>query len=143
MSNALAIASITAILKDALNDGLINRNLDTLLNFQVTAQPPDRISAGANGNDFNRLDIFLYRVAPNTGWTNERYPSRSSSGMRVDNPSLALDLFYMLSAFSTEDLNAEILLGYRTVVPEHQLDALLLISIQRDLILQRPDCANW
>jgi hypothetical protein len=111
MSNALAIASVTALLKDLLNDGLINRNLDSLFNFQVTAQPPDRISP-ADQQDVNRLNLFLYRVAPNTGWANVRYPSRSSSGTPVENPFLALDLHYLLSAFASQDLNAEILLGY-------------------------------
>lgn len=109
MSNALAIASVTAILRDALNDGLINRNIDSLFDFQVTAQPPDRI---ATAGPFNRLNLFLYRVTPNPGWTNTRLPARSSSGERVDNPFLALDLHYLLSSMSSDDLNAEILLGY-------------------------------
>jgi hypothetical protein len=110
MANALAIASVTALLKDLLNDGLINQNVDSLFNFQVTAQPPDRISA--NGEPANLLNLFLYRATPNIGWTNQRLPSRSPSGVRVDNPVLALDLLYMLSAFSTDDLNAEVLLGF-------------------------------
>jgi len=112
MANALAIASVTALLKDLLNDGLINKNVDALFNFQVTAQPPDRISAATNGEPINRLNLFLYRVTPNTGWINQRQPSRASSGERLDNPFLALDLLYMLSAFATEDLNAEVLLGF-------------------------------
>lgn len=112
MANALAIASVTALLKDLLNDGLINQNVDALFNFQVTAQPPDRISDAGNGLPINRLNLFLYRVTPNTGWTNQRLPSRSSGGERVDNPVLALDLLYMLSAYASEDLNAEVLLGF-------------------------------
>jgi hypothetical protein len=112
MSNALAIASVTAILKDLLNDGLINRNVDSLFNFQVTAQPPDRISDASNGDPINRLNLFLYRVTPNTGWTNQRLPARSSSGEKISNPFLALDLLYMLSAYATDDLNAEVLLGF-------------------------------
>jgi hypothetical protein len=112
MANALAIASVTALLKDLLNDGLINRNVDALFNFQVTAQPPDRISATMNGEPINRLNLFLYRVTPNTGWTNQRLPARSPSGALVDNPVLALDLLYILSAFATDDLNAEVLLGF-------------------------------
>src|SRR5262245_28500278 len=111
MANALAIASVTALLKDLLNDGLINQNVDSLFNFQVTAQPPDRISEATNG-PINRLNLFLYRVTPNAGWTNQRFPSRSSSGERVDTPLLALDLLYLLSAYATEDLNAEVLLGF-------------------------------
>lgn len=112
MANALAIASVTAVLKDLLNDGLINRNVDALFNFHVTAQPPDRISTSTGGEPVNRLNLFLYRVAPNTGWTNQRLPARSSTGERVANPYLALDLVYLLSAFATEDLNAEVLLGF-------------------------------
>jgi len=112
MSNALAIASVSALIKDLLNDGLINKNVDALFNFQVTAQPPDRISAGANGEAVNRLNVFLYRVTPNTGWSNLHQPARSPNGERVANPFLALDLHYMLSAFATDDLNAEILLGF-------------------------------
>ncbi len=30
MSNALAIAAVTAILRDRLNDGLLNANLDSI-----------------------------------------------------------------------------------------------------------------
>jgi len=112
MSNALAIAGVTALLKDLLNDGLINQNVDSLFNFQVTAQPPDRISETTNGQDVNRLSISLYRVTPNVGWTNQRLAARSASGARTDNPMLALDLHYVLSAFATEDLNAEVLLGF-------------------------------
>ena len=58
------------------------------------------------------MNLFLYRVAPNTGWANQRLPARSSAGERTANPYLALDLHYVLSAFSTEDLNAEVLLGF-------------------------------
>ena len=111
-ANALAVASVTALLKDLLNDGLINKNVDSLFNFQITAQPPDRISAGSDGEDINRLNLFLYRVTHNTGWANQRLPARNGAGDRVDNPYLALDLHYMLSAFATDDLNAEILLGF-------------------------------
>lgn len=112
MANALAIASVTALLKDLLNDGLINQNVEALFNFQVTAQPPDRISEATNGDAFARLNLFLYQVTPNIGWTNQRFPSRSSTGERVDTPLLALDLLYILSAYATEDLNAEVLLGF-------------------------------
>jgi len=131
MANALGIAAVTAVLKDLLNDGLINRNIDALFSFQVTAQPPDRIAA-TNGQDINRLNLFLYRVTPNTGWTNERYPSRSNSGVRISNPYLALDLHYILSAFATEDLNAEILLGYGMQVL-HETPVLDRDSIRQSL----------
>ena len=45
MSSALAIAGVTAVLRDLLNDGLINHNVSGLLGSTVTvsALPPDRV----------------------------------------------------------------------------------------------------
>lgn len=110
MSNALAIAAVTAVLKDRLNDGLLNANLGSLGGFTVSSLPPDRI--GADETPANRLNLFPYRVSPNTGWSNERLPSHSTAGARVTNPYLAIDVHYLLSAYGTEDLNDQILLGY-------------------------------
>lgn len=113
MSSPLAIATVTAILKDLLNDGLINSNVSSNLGggFKVTASPPDRIAA--DSQEPNQLNLFLYRVTPNQGWRNEGLPSRTSSGeMRISSPPLAIDLHYLLTAYGADDLNAEILLGY-------------------------------
>lgn len=110
MSSALAIAAVTAVLKDALNDGLLNHDLSMVGSFKVTATPPDRIVTGAT--EPNQLNIFLYQVTPNLAWRNAGLPSRDANGTRTANPPLALDLHYMLSAYGTDDLNSEILLGY-------------------------------
>lgn len=110
MSGALAIAGVTAALKDLLNDGLLNHDLSSLGSFNVTAQAPDRINTG--NNETNLLNLFLYQVTPNLGWRNAGLPSRDGRGQRISNPPLALDLHYLLTAYGTQDLNAEILLGY-------------------------------
>ena len=110
MSGALAIASVTAAIKDLLNDGLMDHDLSVIGNFAVTASPPDRITVGAN--EPNQLNLFLYQVTPNLGWRNVDLPSRDSNGRRLTNSPLALDLHYMLSAYGSQDFNAEILLGY-------------------------------
>jgi len=112
MANALAIAGVTAILKDLLNDGLINQDLTSLGEFEVTARPPERIAQIDQESEADRLNLFLYRVTPNPGWINQRLPSRSSRGDRQTNPYLALDLHYLLTAYGSIDLNAEVLLGY-------------------------------
>jgi hypothetical protein len=113
MANPLAIAGVTAVLKDLLNDGLINHQILPLVGqFAVSAQPLDRLAAQENANPSNRLNLFLYRIARNTGWSPERLPSRSPGGERLTNPYLALDLYYLLSAYGKDDLQAEILLGY-------------------------------
>ena len=51
MSSALAIAAVTAALKDLLNDGLMDHDLSTLGSFAITAQPPDRVTTGATENN--------------------------------------------------------------------------------------------
>ena len=110
MSSPLAIAAVTAVLKDLLNDGLLNHDLSSIGSFTVTALPPDRISAGQN--EPNQLNLFLYQVTPNLGWRNQGMPSRDGNGVRLTSAPLALDLHYLLTAYGSQDLNAEILLGY-------------------------------
>ena len=112
MSNALAIASVTAVLKDLLNNGLIDHNLASSVgDVTVSALPPDRINV-KESNETSRLNLFLYQVTPNMGWRNIALPSRDANGERVSNPPLALDLHYLLTAYGAEELHAEILLGY-------------------------------
>jgi hypothetical protein len=110
MSNALAIAAVTATLKDLLNDGLLDHDLSSIGSFSVTSTPPDRITTGAT--EPNQLNVFLYQVTPNLGWRNARLPALDPRGARVSRPPLALDLHYLLSAYGAQDLNAEVLLGY-------------------------------
>jgi len=114
MSNALAIAGVTAVLRDRLNDGLINQNAAGVLGSSVTVSvlPPDRV-VPSDGTEASQLNLFLYNVTPNPGWRNEGLPSHDASGRsRLSNPPLALDLHYLISAYSGGDLHAEILLGY-------------------------------
>ena len=109
MSNALAIASVTAVLKDILNNGVIDNQLSG--DVTVSALPPDRVLV--NGQpETNRLNLFLYQVTPNLGWRNVGLPSHDSRGERVANPPLGLDLHYLLTAYGASEFQAEILLGY-------------------------------
>lgn len=110
MSSPLAIAAVTAAIKDLLNDGLLNNDLSSIGSFTVTSLPPDRISTGQT--EPNQLNVFLYQVTPNSGWRNAMLPARDSGGSRLSNPPLALDLHYLVTAYGAEDLNAEVLLGY-------------------------------
>jgi hypothetical protein len=110
MSSPLAIAAVTAAIKDLLNDGLLNHDLSSIGSFTVTSTPPDRITTGQT--EPNQLNVFLYQVTPNQGWRNAGLPSRDASGVRLTNPPLALDLHYLITAYGASDLNAEILLGY-------------------------------
>jgi hypothetical protein len=110
MSSPLAIAAVTAALKDLLNDGMLNHDLSSVGSFSVSALPPDRIATGQT--EPNQLNLFLYQVTANQGWRNADMPSRDAAGQRITNPPLALDLHYLLTAYGAEDMNAEVLLGY-------------------------------
>jgi hypothetical protein len=110
MSSPLAIAAVTAALKDLLNDGLLNHDLSPVGSISVTALPPDRVVTGQT--EPNQLNLFLYQVTPNLGWRNVGLPSRDAAGVRLSAAPLALDLHYLLTAYGSQDLNAEILLGY-------------------------------
>jgi hypothetical protein len=113
MSSPLAIATVTAVLRDLLNNGLIDHNIVGALgsNVTVSAVPPDTIPVGGT-NAKSQLNLFLHQVSPNAALRNSGLPSRDSRGARLGNPPLALDLHYLLTAYGAEELHSEILLGY-------------------------------
>jgi hypothetical protein len=114
VSTALAIAGVTQVLRDLLNDRFVNQNVAGTLGQSVTVStlPPDKV-AQANSVEGTQLNLFMRQVTPNIGWRNEGLPSRDGSGgTRLANPPLALNLHYLISAYGAADLHAEILLGY-------------------------------
>jgi hypothetical protein len=113
MSTALAIAGVSAVLRDLLNDGLVNHNVSGVVGSTVSVSvlPPDRV-VPPTGAEVTRLNIFLHQVTVNSAWRNHALPSRDAAGQRLTNPPLALDLHYLISAYGAEELHAEILLGY-------------------------------
>lgn len=114
MSNALAIASVTRVLQDLLNNGLIDHDVTGAIggNVTVSALPPDRILGQPGTPENSQLNLFLHQVSPNQGWRNADLPTRDANGALVSNPLLALDLHYLLTAYGAEELHSEILLGY-------------------------------
>jgi hypothetical protein len=75
---------------------------------------PEIIESNVN-RDHQRLevDLFLNDVTPNAGWRNVDLPSVGADGStRLRNPPLALNLHYLLTAYASEDTQAEALLGY-------------------------------
>src|SRR3569833_3361062 len=91
MSSPLALAAVTAVLRDLLNIGLIDHDITGALgnNVTVTAVPPDTIAIDGN-NARTQLNLFLHQVTPNAGWRNVGLPSRDDRGTRLANPPLAL-----------------------------------------------------
>ena len=111
MAGALAIASVTAVLQDLLRNGLItNSEVASVGDVSISALPPDRIAMGAE--ESNRLNLFMYRVGPHSGLRNSaKQTVAAKKDTQQDHPRLALDLFYLLTAYGAQDFHAEILLG--------------------------------
>ncbi len=110
MSSALAIAAVSAVLRNLLDDGMVEV-APAVGSVKVTAVAPDTIKLD-DPDAGPSLNLFLYRVSPNAGWSNAGLPSFDADGARVSNPPLALDLHYLLTAYGSSDFHAEILLGY-------------------------------
>lgn len=110
MSSPFALAAVSAVLRRLIMTGLSEVDLSTFGNIQTTTHPPDFITTGIN--EVSQLNLFLYQATPNGGWRNFGQPSRSASNERLTNPPLALDLHYLLTAYGSQELHREALLGY-------------------------------
>jgi hypothetical protein len=165
MSSALAIASVTAVLKNLLDNRLVEHGIAANLgDVTVTALPPDRVPIGTE--ERSQINLFLYRVTPNSSWrsrsaagrngevgraenagaargSGSRTPgpgrsSRAGNGSSVGRQPLALDLHYLLTAYGEQDLQAEILLGYGIQLL-HETGALTQATIRSALAVVSPD----
>ena len=99
-TGSLAIAAVTAVLTNVLQNSLAHGVGSLVGDALVSALPPDRLPTGAD--ERARLNLYLYRVTPSTRW-------RAANG--AGPAPLALDLHYLLTAYGERDLEAEILLG--------------------------------
>ncbi|MEH1849919.1 MAG: DUF4255 domain-containing protein [Nostoc sp.] len=114
MSNALSIATVTAVIKNLLENGLVSDAIAASVgDVLVTALPPDKVQVGSD--ERAQINLFLYHVTQNRNvdWISQEYRNRySTSNIYLTNPPLALDLHYVLTAYGPKDFQAEILLGY-------------------------------
>ena len=95
MSNFLAIAAVTATLKQILQ-AEVGADVP---GANVTTLRPDRLENGAQDPGLN---IYLYLVAPNAAWRNADLPSRNPDGGLMQRPQAALDLHYLITAYGDE-----------------------------------------
>jgi hypothetical protein len=98
MSNFLAIATVTATLRDILFDSI----LADVSGADVTTVRP---VTGANTPKVG-ANIYLYQITPNVAFRNSDLPTRGSNGDLSQKPTAALDLHYLLT-FYGEDTRLE------------------------------------
>jgi hypothetical protein len=93
MSNPLAIAAVTATLRNVLTAGI---SVDPdLADVTVTMQPVDRARTGTT--TANQLNVFLYHILPSAAWRNMSMPSSVRNG-ESGVPPLGLNLYYLITA---------------------------------------------
>jgi hypothetical protein len=118
MSTALAIATVTRTLRNLLGNltladfsGLPSDTRPTA-EIQVTTLPLDRVRGGDGDASRNQVNLFLYHAEPSAAWRNQDLPRQVRPG-ETGRPPLALNLYYMLTAYGQQDseLIAHVLLG--------------------------------
>jgi hypothetical protein len=111
MSNSLAIAGVTATLRNLLTRGLtqVPSADPQLADTSVTTLAPDR----ARGNlTINQLNLFLYQTSINAAYRNLDMPRKVRPGENGQ-PPLALNLTYLVTAYGrdNDELMAHRLMG--------------------------------
>ncbi|KAM3108445.1 DUF4255 domain-containing protein [Phormidesmis sp. 146-33] len=104
MSNHLAIATVTAVLRKILQDQVAEEG------FQVTTDRPDMLLRGALER---RVNVYLYQTALNPVWHQKSdLRQRNRRGELATKSRTALDLHYMFSFVGDESrLEPQRLLG--------------------------------
>lgn len=126
MSNALAIATVTATIQRLLTSRVpadLPPDLPaplSIADLTVTTQPPDKARGTATNN---QLNLFLYQTAINGSLHNMDMPPHIRSGESAG-PPLPLDLYYLVTAYGrdNDDVVGHILLGQAMrVLHDHPL----------------------
>ena len=116
MSSALALAAVTTTLQTGLQ---ILYNGSVLGTVNVAAIAPDLVEStyGIGADATPVVNVFLHQVTLNAAWRNIDLPSLAADGAtRLTNPPLALDLHYLLTAYASDNGEAEALLGYAVLM---------------------------
>jgi hypothetical protein len=98
MSNSLAIAAVTATLRELIKRGV--RDFLPNPDENVTTKPLDQARTGNSTPD--RINIFLYQTVLNAAWRNMDMPRQSRPG-ESGQPPLALNLHYLITAYGAGD----------------------------------------
>ena len=124
MSNALAIATVTATVRGVLKDALTGINLP---GATVTNLRPD-----ATNLPEPCVNVFLYRVETNAALRHADLPTRRSDGTLLRRPQAAIDLHYLLTFHGDDNVEE----------PQRMLGAVIR-RLHTEPVLQRADIHTY
>jgi Pvc16 N-terminal domain len=105
MSNYLAIATVTAALREVLQP-VVGQ---AVTGAQVLFNRPD---GGSGTPPAPTVNVYLYQVTPNTAFRNADLPTRRADGTVALRPQAALDLHYLFTFHGNDgNLEPQLLLG--------------------------------
>ena len=96
MSNSLAIATVTAALRNLIQKGL-DKDRFAVSGAKVSTRPPDEVETNKD-----LVNVFLYQTVINGAWRNMDIPRRVKPG-ETGQPPLALNLYYLLTAYGKDN----------------------------------------
>ncbi len=114
MSTAFAMSAVSAVLQHFLQNALSSVTMFGG-SVAISAKAPDLLQHDIIDGKAqqNQVNLFLHQVTYNPGWRNVGLPSLGADGKTpLNNPPLALDLHYLLTAYGSDDWQAEALLGH-------------------------------
>lgn len=105
MSNFLAIATVTATLRQVLDDA-VSKDVNGASAKAVRPNAPSNLLPNPGVN------VYLYQVTPNAAFRNADVPTRGPDAGLVQRPRAAMDLHYLLSFYGEEgELEPQRVLG--------------------------------
>jgi hypothetical protein len=104
MSNTLAIGAVTATLRNLLDAEIAQEGGG----LHVTTLAPDKAHAFGQNDGNGRINLFLYHTQINPAWRNRDLP-RQVKPNETGFPALALDLFYIVTAYEKTEGDSSVL----------------------------------
>jgi len=104
VSNSLAIGAVTATLRNLLDKGISAEGGG----LHTTTLPPEKAQTFGQADGAGRINLFLYQTQINGAWRNTDMP-RQIKPNETGQPPLALDLFYLLTAYERDDGDSSVI----------------------------------
>ena len=98
MSNTLAIGAVTATLRNLLDQAIAEEGGG----MHATTLAPEKAQIFGQADGPGRVNLFLYQTQINAAWRNMDMP-RQIKPNETGQPPLALDLYYLLTAYERDD----------------------------------------
>ncbi|WP_086606615.1 Pvc16 family protein [Erythrobacter donghaensis] len=135
MPGGLAIAALSHALRFRLRQVIAEEDSAAIGQIDVVTRAPEQMGTPAITRA--TLVLYPYRIVPNAGWQSSRGAPYNAAGERQADPLLALDVHYLLAAYSPNAGLPDLALGLGMLALHEtpQLTAALLEAAAADSAL--------